>query len=839
MTTATDCGATPEPALSPARETQAAGGIVARFERVAQRCPSAAAYRCAGQALAYAELDRRSRLVARRLAAQGIARGDVVAVAFERDPLYAVAMLGVLRAGAACMPLDVGGPRVRNAAMLHASGARALLANGDPGFRVADGIVRMDAADVEQHARAALDAPDEHPFGPQRLAFVIHTSGSSGQPKGVEISEGQVLHRIDWDWSARPRTATDVACQQAPLGFVDSIAEWLGPLLQGVTTEILTDAVLAHPRKTVAALSAASVSRIQLVPSRLALLLDVAPDLAHVLPHLRLWTTSGEPLSGALVERFRRAAPLAQLWNVYGATEALGATGLQVREAEAIVPIGRALPGMRAHVLDDAMQPLPVGTIGDLYVAGNGLARGYRADPALTRERFVSIDGGERMYRTGDRARMRADGVLECLGRADRRINVNGVRVELGEMEAVLASYPGVREVVVLHDDARIVAHVAPRDGIDTAQMRVHARARLLAGALPHAIVTHAALPRNAHGKVDRALLSMPVRANDEPRDDLERTLVAMYGDVLGRGSIGATDDFFEQGGDSLLAVRLVAAIEAATGIAFPLNALAATRTPRAIAVGLGQHWSQWTSTRIVLNPDGAQPPLFAVAGASGYALRMLSIGRHLGPDTAFHALQPPQMQWPPQASVTTMAAHYVEEILGVCPAGPYRLLGSSFGGMIVFEIALQLQSRGHAPPLLCMVDSAAPGTPCTSRTPDPVPDRALTPAEATGRRIDLVHTAAANAYVPGGIHAGRAVYFRCAQTRATTLRQWQRLITSPIEVVPVPGAHGEYHRQPQRAVIVSHLREVLRNFEPRALQPRLRSAGLCVPSIKRSRSDA
>ncbi len=785
-------------------------GIVERFLSAVACAPDAPACQSTNAALTFGELDVRSRRLAERLVAAGVRDEDVVAIALPRDPQYAVAMLAVLRAGGACMPLDIEGPRERCAAMLHASGARVLLASARTGFDVGERMLQIDPSCDDAAPGAALSARG---YDPQRLLFVIHTSGSSGAPKGVEVSEGQVLHRLLWDWDARPWAAGDVACQHASVGFVDAIAEWLSPLLCGVAVEVIPDELRTRPREMIARLAAARVSRIHLVPSLLALLLDAGPTLADALPALRLWTASGEPLAGTTVARFRRAAPHAALWNVYGATEALGATGFCVDEAYTVVPIGRPLPGTRIYLFDEHLSAVADGAPGDLYVAGNGLARGYRGDGALTRERFIDNPlfpgAGDRLYRTGDRARMRADGLIECLGRADRQVKVNGVRVELGEIEAAIASHGAVREVAVVHADGRIVAHVVANGAhaLDSAALRDHARQRLPAGALPHAYALVDALPRNLHGKVDRARLAAVAHDTAAPRNALERMLCECFAEVLQRGSIGPTDDFFEQGGDSLRAVRLVGAIESATAVAIPLDALVAASTPRAIAAGLSQQWSEWTTNRITIAADGSEPPLFAVAGAWGYAIRLLAIGRNLRCGVPFHALQPPRMYWPDGTTLVAMAAHYVDEILQVRPGGPHRLFGTSFGGLMAFEIALQLKARGHAVPLLAMVDSSAPGA---DFTPSVLPDRALTPSEATGRRVYLAHMAAAQHYRPAARYRGRAIYLRCAQPARAALRGWRPHFEDAMEVVPVPGVHGEYHQPPQLGAIVEHVRAIL-----------------------------
>ena len=809
------------PAAPPRHASHPDEGIVARFDRVVAAHGDAHACVPAEpgeRTLTFAELDGRSRALASRLAALGVGAGDVVALALPRDPGYAVALLAVLRVGAASMPLDPAGPRERNAAMLRAARASVLLAATAQDFGDLPGVVRIDpeasrdaVADARNTIRAL--AVVAAPFDPQRLAFIIHTSGSSGVPKAVEVSEGQVLHRLRWDWHARPWRAGEVACQRGSAGFVDTIAEWLGPLLCGVPTLIVADALLLEPRAMIAALAAARVSRILLVPSQLDLLLDAGVDLARALPALRLWTASGEALAAATAARFRSALPGAELWNVYGATEAWDATCHRVGDSEGDgdggVPIGVPLPGMRAYVLDDNLAPVATGTVGELHVAGAGLARGYRGDAALTRERFIdnpfSPGSGDRLYRTGDRARMRDDGLLECLGRGDRRVKVSGVRIELGEIEAVLAQHAAVREAAVVYAGGRIVAHVATHAhcAIDIGALRAFARERLPPAAVPRELVVHAALPRNARGKLERGALDAPAREVEPPRSELERVLVQVFADLLGSVP-GVNDDFFDQGGDSLLGVRLVAEIEALTGKPFRLDTLAAAPTPRALAAHVGGRWSDWTASRITINAGGGALPLFGICGAWGHALRLLRLGRALGSDVPFHALQPPMMQWPEGIGLRAMATHYADEIVGVHPRGACRLIGTSFGGIMAFEVALQLQRRGRDVALLCAVDSAAPGS--DLKPPPPLAD-AASAIEQAGMRAYLAHLAAARNYRPDAVYAGRVVYFRCAGSKRSAVRGWARVLRDPMEIVPVPGGHGEFHREPQLGAIAAHLR--------------------------------
>ena len=820
------------PAPPPARGARRDGGILELLARQVAARADAVALRDDAGALSYGELDRRSAQLAAVLHAHGVTREAVVALALERTRSFAIAMLAVLRAGGACLPLDPRGPRQRNAAMLRDSGARWLLARAGAPIDADGDVVRIDP----DAPIASAPGPPPQAFDPDRLAFVLYTSGSSGPAKGVELSERQVLHRLGWDWAARPFAPDEVACQRGATGFVDALAEWLGPLLQGVPTVLLGDDVLRRPPALVDALAAAGVTRILLVPSQLELLLDSVPDLAVRLPALRLWTCSGEPLARRTAERFRRALPGAVLWNVYGATEAWDCTCHRLDGDEATVPIGRPLAGMRAYVLDERMAPVPSGVVGELYVAGAGLARGYRGDPRLTSERFVpnpfTADGGDRLYRTGDRACRRDDGVLEYHGRADRRVKLLGVRIELGEIEAALASHPGVREAVALQAGRRIVAFVSPQHDatLDVGELRAHLQPLLPAAALPREIVLRAALPRDARGKIDRGALDAAARAPRPPvpvRDagrasELEQTLVQVFADLLGCSNVAVDDDFFDLGGDSLLAVRLIAEVEDMTATTLPLEAIAVASTARGLAGALTEGGFAWAGGGcITQHPRGTSPPLFGVCGAWGYAVRLLRLGRALGADVPLHALQPPGMAWPAGIDLRAIAAHYVAEVLHRQPSGPYRLIGTSIGGVIAFELALQLEARGHQVALLAMVDSALPGS---RLAPLPAETSGGSVTERAGRRVYAAHRRALAGYEPGAPLAGPLVYFLCAGKPHDSHVGWQRHARQRIEVVPVAGSHGAFHVEPQLGMISRRLRALLdpaRAAHPDVASPR------------------
>lgn len=440
------------------------------FEAQASRTPDAVAVTHRGSSLTYEALNRRANRLAHTLRARGVGRETLVGVCVERSLDMVVALLAILKAGGAYLPLDPGYPKDRLAFMVSHARAPVLLAHGHllEALPLVPDVICIDAD------RSSADQSDNpvSGVGPDHLAYAMYTSGSTGRPKGVLGTHRAMLNRFHWMWQAYAFRAGEVCCQKTALSFVDSIWELFGPLLAGVPTHILDDAVARDPRLLIDALRAHKVSRIVLVPSLLRAMLDTDVDLAAQLPDLRLWVASGEALPRELVERFHEHVPDRVLLNLYGSSEvAADATWHDSRSdaADATVAIGRPLANVQAYVLDGRQQLVPVGVPGELYIGGAGLARGYLHRPDLTAERFVpngfGNGRGARLYRTGDLARYRADGTLEFLGRVDHQIKVRGFRVELEEVEAALRQHAAVAQAVVAprereSSDTQLVAYV-------------------------------------------------------------------------------------------------------------------------------------------------------------------------------------------------------------------------------------------------------------------------------------------------------------------------------------------------------------------------------------------
>ncbi|MET0396749.1 MAG: amino acid adenylation domain-containing protein, partial [Longimicrobiaceae bacterium] len=582
-----------------AHPVPAGTGVHELFAARAARTPDAVALAWRGERVTYAELDRRSAELAGALRRRGVGPETRVGVCMARTPELVASLLAVLRAGSAYVPMDPTYPAERLRYMLADSGAALVLADAAATERLGEcgvEVVRPDGEAVgpEVEADAAVE--------PQSLAYVVYTSGSTGTPKGVLGTHRGMVNRFAWMWSEHPFAAGEVCVQKTSLAFVDSAWEVFGPLLAGVPSVLVPDEEARDPEALVEHLSRHGVTRIVLVPSLLRALLDARPELGALCPRLRLVVTSGEELPAELARRFAAALPGSALLNLYGSSEvAADSTAHVLGEpaGEERVPIGRPIWNTRVYVADTAMQPLPPGAAGELYVAGAGVARGYMGNPAATAERFVPDPfapvPGERMYRTGDRARWTAGGELEYLGRADQQVKVRGFRIELGEIESVLRSHPAVRgAAAVVRADARgerrIVGYVASEEGAapSAAELRAHLAARLPEHVVPAAFVVLDRLPLSPSGKTDRAALPAPEWGAEgeyaAPRTAAEEVLAGIWGEVLGAERVGVEDNFFERGGHSLLATQVVSRVRQALGVEVPLKAMFEAPTVAALA---------------------------------------------------------------------------------------------------------------------------------------------------------------------------------------------------------------------------------------------------------------
>jgi amino acid adenylation domain-containing protein len=684
----------------------------------AARTPNAIAVSSEGRELTYRALDARANRLARYLRARGVGPETLVGIAVDRSEAMVVGLLGILKAGGAYVPLDPTYPRDRLAFMAGDAGLHVLVTEealagivpAPPG-----GTVRLDT----EWPAIALESADplDVAAAPGSLAYVIYTSGSTGQPKGVQLPHRAVVNFLTSMAREPGLGAGDRLLAVTSLSFdIAGLELWL-PLTVGARVEIASRLTAADGATLARRLAEMEISVMQATPSTFRLLIDAGWKGDGKLKVL----VGGEAVPRELVDQLVDRA--GSVWNMYGPTETTIWSTVQRLSREAPVLIGRPIANTTAYVLDAALRLAPVGVPGELYLGGDGLARGYRNRPELTEERFVAdpfTDApGARLYRTGDLVRWRPEGALEFLGRLDFQVKIRGFRVELGEIEAVLAQAPGVRRAVVMARefgamDTRLVAYLVPDEGAAppaVEPLRAALRARLPEYMVPSAFVVLDAFPLTPAGKVDRRGLPMPREAGAleaqglvMPRDEEEVRIAAIWRDVLGLPRVGVTDSFFDIGGHSMLAVRMMADVERAFGQKIPLVALFESQTIEALArlVRRGDAGKTEWPAMVPIRPNGSRRPLFLVARPNVNTLGYIALVKQLDPDQPIYGLQ---IQYPEEAALgrpytleerRAWSNRYVDLIRAVQPEGPYLLAGMCEGALIAFEMARRLEDEGQ-----------------------------------------------------------------------------------------------------------------------------------------------
>ncbi|MFE2241836.1 amino acid adenylation domain-containing protein, partial [Streptomyces virginiae] len=718
------------PALPPAVPL-----LPAAFEAQAARTPDATALVAGDTRLSFAELNARANDLAHRLTAAGAGPETLVALALPRSAETVIALLAVLKAGAASLPLDAGYPADRTAAMLaDASPALAVTGDGWPLPELLTGLPVLAAAPAAGNDRRAADNPPPRAAASD-AAYVIYTSGSTGRPKGVVVGHGSIAALLASHRSqAGPIGATESEHGRSRVALTASLcfdASWDGLLwlVAGHELHLIGDEVRRDAAALVRHLRTESVDVIEVTPSYAEQLLEEGLLDA---PAPRVVLLGGEAVGQTLWARLREA-PATTAHNLYGPTESTVDALTQPLTATGRPGLGRSVLGTRAHVLDEHLSPVPPGVPGELYLSGAGLARGYLGRPALTAERFVAdpYAPGERMYRTGDLVRRTRDGRLEYLGRTDHQVKIRGFRIEPGEIEHVLTRHPRVlAATVTVHDDGttgpRLVAHVVPDGPLDQAELRAFAAESLPAHMLPAAVVPLDALPLTASGKVDRRALPAPdftaPPTGRAPATAQEELLCGLFAEVLGLpGPVSVDDGFFDLGGHSLLAMKLLGRIRTALGADLGMRALFEAPTVAALgqrlarhldpagtapADGTGVHGSHSAlDVLLPLRAGGTRAPLFCVHPAAGISWVYSGLLRHLHPDRPVHGLQARGLRGGSPSSVTEIAEDYVRQIRAVQPEGPYHLLGWSFGAVVAQAMAVGLQAAGRQVALLALLD--------------------------------------------------------------------------------------------------------------------------------------
>jgi amino acid adenylation domain-containing protein len=693
------------------------------FARQAAERPEAVAVEFLDRRLTYAELETRANQLAHHLVELGVGPEQLVGICTSRSLEMVVGVLGILKAGGAYVPVDPAYPAERQAYMLTDSGAPVIvtqeqLRSSLPASEAQ--IVCLDS-DWPEIARRPRSAPDIAAH-PEQLAYVIYTSGSTGKPKGVQIPHRALANFLTTMRERPGLTARDVLVAVTTLSFDIAGLELYLPLITGARVVIAPSEATEDSRALSSLLERSRASVMQATPTTWRMLIDSGWTGRAGMKAL----CGGEALPVALADRLKAVG--LELWNMYGPTETtIWSTCAQVMTQGQKLTIGRPIANTTLYILDEQMEPVAVGVAGELWIGGDGLARGYRGRSDLTAERFVAhpFDStpGARIYRTGDLARYRLDGAVEFLGRIDHQVKVRGFRIELGEIETVLARHPAVIEAVVAARgsaaEAELAAYVTQRESPAPAhELRQHLAQTLPDYMVPSTVTTLEAFPLTPNGKVDRKALPEPTRERSAaqelvgPRTELERSLASIWERELDIHPLGVTDDFFDLGVTSIAAATLFAAIEHELGSSLPLGAIFRAPTIEKLArlIERSEGSSRWTSL-VPIQPMGSRPPIYCVHGGAGTILHLQPLARRLGPDQPFYGLQSSGLYGgsSPLQSVEQMATHYLSEMRQVHPGGPWLLAGYCFGTIVAFEMAQTLIAQGEEVRMVALFNGPSP----------------------------------------------------------------------------------------------------------------------------------
>ncbi|WLH87703.1 amino acid adenylation domain-containing protein [Pseudomonas sp. FP2338] len=689
------------------------------IEAQVELTPDAEALVFAGQRLTYAQLNRRANRLAHRLMAAGVGPDVLVGLAVERSVEMVVGLLAVLKAGGAYVPLDPEYPRERLAYMQEDSGVKLLLTQA----HLLEQLPIPEGLETLVLGESGFDGSSEANPGivleGENLAYVIYTSGSTGQPKGAGNRHCALTNRLCWMQEAYGLSARDTVLQKTPFSFDVSVWEFFWPLMTGARLVVAAPGDHRDPARLVELINAEQVTTLHFVPSMLqAFLQDPDVGSCHALQRI---VCSGEALPVDAQQQVLRKLPQTALYNLYGPTEAaIDVTHWTcVDEGRDTVPIGQPIANLCTYVLDAQLQATAVGVAGELYLGGLGLARGYHRRPGLTAERFVAspFAPGERLYRTGDRVRQRADGVIEYLGRLDHQVKLRGLRIELGEIEARVLEHPQVQEASVqVVDGKHLVGYLVLQAPSETwrESLGAHLLAHLPDYMVPAQWVLLAHMPLSPNGKLDRKALPkadahLQERVYQAPQTELEQRLATIWSEVLEVERVGLNDNFFELGGHSLLVLMLKERIRKATGTALSVSQLMLNPTIAGQVACLGGETRH--SLIVKLNSQTQGTPLFLFHPSYGSVHCYKAIGLALREQRPVlgvisRALVEEGSDVP---SWQSMVDDYTAQLLDAVPEGPYRLAGWSLGGNLAMEVAYALEQAGRVVEVVGWIDASPP----------------------------------------------------------------------------------------------------------------------------------
>lgn len=699
------------------------------IEDQVEKTPESTAVIYESQQLTYRQLNNRANQLANYLRKRGVGPDVLVGVFAERSLEMVIALLAILKAGGAYVPLDPEYPRDRLETMLRDADPPVVLTQAHLLNHLPASSSCVFCLDRDWPLLASEDSENlPVTVGGKNLAYAIYTSGSTGKPKGVPNVHAGIVNRLLWMQEMYKLTSQDRVLQKTPFSFDVSVWEFFWPLMAGATLVVARPGGHRDPGYLVSLIAEQGITTLHFVPSMLNVFLE-APDLRRC-RSLRRVFASGEALTFELQQRFFERFR-AELHNLYGPTEAavdVTYWKCQPNREQTIVPIGRPIANIQIYILDSNVQPVPIGVAGELHIGGIGLARGYLNRPDLTAEKFIpnpfTDEPGSRLYKTGDLARFLSDGNIEYLGRIDHQVKLRGFRIELGEIEAVLEKCSGVRQAVVVvredQGDKQLVAYLlATRGGWRSHRLRRELAEKLPEYMVPSRFVLLEAFPMTTSGKVDRKALPPPPPEEESstaavaPRNELESRLAAIFASILGRPSVGVTDNFFHLGGHSLMAACLVAKVQEIMGRQIPLSALFRGGTVESLA-RLLEHETESSSNPVIMEIQRGDPrwlPFFAIVPPGEESLGYAMLAQHMGPEKTIYKVQghtPVTGGKRPysEQEMQALTEECIAAIRTVQPHGPYCLGGLCDGTHIAEQIVLRLESQNEKIGLFAIFDT-------------------------------------------------------------------------------------------------------------------------------------
>lgn len=718
------------------------------FEAQVERSPDAIALVCQNQKLTYRELNARANQLAHFLQRRGVKPDVLVGICAERSPEIVIGILGILKAGGAYVPLDPAYPQERSRFILTETRVPLLLtqrhlAGNFSDLEIPPICFDADGDAIGQHSRETpiCEATPEH------LAYVMYTSGSTGKPKGVQLTRSNVFCYIPAVADILQVRADDIYLHVASFSFSSSVRQLMVPLSRGATSIIATREQTKNPIELFQLIVGAGITISDGVHS-------VWQSGLQALENLESWQTerlknsrlraiilSGDLPPVTVHQKLRQFFEnKVRYFNIYGQTETVGNCAYAVPpdfdRREGYIPVGYPYPHNQAYIFNEDLQPVAGdGEVGELHMAGGCLARGYLNRPDLNAEKYIAnpLNPEQRLFKTGDLARYRPDGAIELLGRVDFQVKIRGQRIELGEIEAVLEQHPDLKAAAVIaRDDAsgdkRLVAYLVPKlppekidktDAIDG--LRSFLREKLVEYMIPSAFVFLEALPLTPNGKRDRMALpdlEAETFAPDPhfvaPRDALETQLADIWKQVLKVQAVGVKSDFFDLGGNSLLAVEMVTRVQKKIGKNIPLAVLLKVATIEELAnlIRDGKESNFWSAV-VPIKPTGYKQPFFCVHGRLGNVINLEKLAKYCDAERPFYGLQARGLDGiqKPLDTAEEIADYYIREMQKIQPRGPYLLGGQSFGGIIAFEMAQQLVGQGEEVATVILLDTYGYGT--------------------------------------------------------------------------------------------------------------------------------